>query len=77
MSRYMFGWDLPPGVTMRMIEELTEEGPCQVCGLYLEMTPVPGFAVPPVCKCPECPECKVAGDPRCAINKGPGCREDN
>lgn len=54
MSRRTFGWDLPPGVTHRMIEEQCEEGPCAVCCRSVDL-----------CICPECPTCEAQGDPKC------------
>lgn len=35
------------------------EGPCDICGL-----------VPDDCKCPECPECGMIGDPYCYEHHG-------
>lgn len=52
MSR--FGWDLPPGVTNRMIEEQCADGPCAVCALPAND-----------CVCPECPTCGEIGNPEC------------
>jgi hypothetical protein len=56
MSRHPFGWDLPPGVTQRMIDEQCggDEGPCECCGND-----------PADCVCPECPVCGSQGDPKC------------
>jgi hypothetical protein len=48
----MFGWDLPPGVTQRMIDEQAGDELCEVCGEY-----------PDDCKCPECPTCGEYGCP--------------
>jgi hypothetical protein len=60
MSRHLFGWDLPPGVSQRMIDEAAgEEGPCQVCGKPVED-----------CTCPACPTCGVVGDPDCYFSHG-------
>lgn len=56
--RSVFGWDLPPGVTNRMIEEQCAEGPCEVCGQVDD------------CLCEECPECGVLGDPKCYAEHG-------
>jgi hypothetical protein len=54
MSR-LFGWDLPPGVTTRMINEAAGgDGPCEVCGYDVE-----------ACVCPECPTCQEQGRPEC------------
>lgn len=54
MRSGIFGWSLPPGVSMRDIDP--PDLPCEVCGLY-----------PADCVCPECPECSVIGDPACYI----------
>jgi hypothetical protein len=56
-----FGWDLPPGVTQRMIDEAMGSGdaPCECCGLMVDG-----------CICPECPQCSAAGDPRCYRQHG-------
>jgi len=55
MSRSMFGWSLPPGVTNQMIEEAQGlEQPCEVCGLWADD-----------CQCPICPTCKVQGKQAC------------
>ena len=50
----MTGWNLPPGCTNQMIEDQFEDGPCEVCGQYVE-----------ACICPECPKCGTLGDPDC------------
>lgn len=51
----IFGWDLPPGVTSRMIDESMGIGmPCEVCGHDCDR-----------CICPECPTCGTHGDPVC------------
>jgi len=51
-----FGWDYPPGVTQRMIDEAYgREEPCEVCGLMPDGD----------CICPECPECGETGNPHC------------
>lgn len=55
MSR-LFGWDLPPGCTMREIEAQCEERPCDMCGEY-----------PDECVCPVCPSCHSQGDASCYI----------
>ena len=53
MSRGMFGWSLPPGVSSRMIDEAYGvEVPCEVCGQW-------------DCICPECPVCEEVGNPVC------------
>ena len=57
MSRLLFGWDLPPGVSMRDIEDaMSQDYPCDVCGN-------PATA----CICPECRVCGAAGDVHCYI----------
>src|SRR5215467_3460019 len=52
-----FGWDLPPGVTQRMIDEAygRDDEPCEVCGQPVDNG----------CICPECPEYHTVGDPHC------------
>jgi hypothetical protein len=56
----MTGWNLPPGCTVRMVEEAYGcEQPCEVCGLWPEM-----------CICPECPVCAFVGDPHCYREHG-------
>jgi hypothetical protein len=57
--RSIFGWDLPPGCTHRMIEAQCEEGPCDVCGKF-----------PDDCICPECPQCQEIGYIRCYREHG-------
>lgn len=53
--RSKFGWDLPPGVTQRQIDEAYgQEGPCPVCCKSVDD-----------CICPECPKCESQGDPKC------------
>ena len=52
----MTGWNLPPGVTTAMINGLSEEGPCGVCGGFVDD-----------CICPECPVCQTIGDPDCYV----------
>jgi hypothetical protein len=60
MSRSPFGWDLPPGVTSRMIDEAAGiYDQCEVCGLEVGD-----------CICPECPECGEVGNPDCYENHG-------
>ena len=55
MSRNIFGWSLPPGVTQRQIDEAYgQEGPCAVCRKSVDM-----------CICPECGVCEAQGDPKC------------
>lgn len=58
MSRGIFGWSLPPGVSMRDIDP--DPGPCQVCGRDPSGD----------CLCPECPTCGVFGDPECYEKHG-------
>lgn len=48
----IFGWSLPPGVTMRDLDP--EPQPCAVCG-----------RLDAECICPECGQCGAQGDPRC------------
>jgi hypothetical protein len=60
MNRRIFGWDLPPGVTSRMIDEAYgEEQPCQCCG-----------SDPADCICPECPVCGAQGNSLCYTEHG-------
>lgn len=55
MSRSIFGWSLPPGVTQRQIDEAYgQEGPCEVCCKSTDL-----------CICPECLVCGSQGDPKC------------
>jgi hypothetical protein len=54
-NQRLFGWDLPPGCTLRHIEEAYgDEGPCECCGHD-----------PADCICPECPECHEVGNEDC------------
>lgn len=55
--RSVFGWSLPPGVSHRMIEDSSAEGPCDICGLSVDD-----------CVCPLCPVCQSVGDPACYEN---------
>lgn len=58
--RSVFGWDLPPGVTQRMIDEAYgQEGPCDGCGESVDN-----------CICPECPKCGEQGNPTCYTEHG-------
>ena len=51
----IFGWDLPPGCSMRDIDRAVGAGEiCEVCGNKVEK-----------CICPECPECSDVGNPDC------------
>jgi hypothetical protein len=52
MRSGIFGWSLPPGVTMNDIDP--PERPCEVCGIEAGN-----------CICPECPVCGEAGNPEC------------
>jgi len=60
MSRNIFGWDLPPGVTDSMLPG-SEDFPCDICG---------GFSNADECICPECPECGSYGDTLCYEKHG-------
>lgn len=53
----IFGWSLPPGVSMRDIDP--PDYPCEVCGLEAGS-----------CECPECPVCDEAGNPECYERHG-------
>lgn len=53
----IFGWSLPPGVSMNDIDP--SEGPCQVCGHSVDD-----------CICPECPHCGEHGNPYCYDGHG-------
>jgi hypothetical protein len=57
MSRSIFGWDLPPGVTTRMLPGY-DDPPCEICGRGDD------------CICPECPVCQGYGDPHCYRDHG-------
>jgi hypothetical protein len=60
MSRSIFGRDLPPGCTLKHIEDAYGgEGPCECCGND-----------PADCICPECPICGEQGHPDCYIPVG-------
>ena len=55
MSRSIFGWDLPPGCTHRMIDEAAGvEQPCAVCCKLVDD-----------CICPACDACGEQGNPAC------------
>ena len=55
MTRNIFGWSLPPGVSHHMIEvAYGSQGPCDVCGNLVDS-----------CIRPECPVCTAQGDIRC------------
>lgn len=61
----IFGWSLPPGCGTLPGEE--DEGPCEVCGNYVDD-----------CICPECKVCGEQGNPACYIGTGrPGYRDDH
>ncbi len=60
MVRSIFGWDLPPGCTHRMIDEaMGVDQPCEVCGVFVDD-----------CICPECKVCGEYGDPACYSKHG-------
>jgi hypothetical protein len=59
MSRSIFGWSLPPGVTNKMIDDLCEEGPCEVCAKPVDS-----------CICHECPVCHEIGRSSCYKGHG-------
>lgn len=62
--RHLFGWDLPPGVTQRMIDEAYgADAPCMVCGGWPDSSKDP-------CICGECPKCGTHGDPDCYNKHG-------
>lgn len=50
----MTGWNLPPGCSVKDIDDQCREEPCACCGQD-----------PYECICPECPYCGKAGDPAC------------
>jgi hypothetical protein len=67
LVRSPFGWDLPPGCTLKHIEDaFGDEGPCLCCGHD-----------PADCICPECPVCHEQGNPKCYENTGHGNMEYN
>lgn len=53
----IFGWSLPPGVSMRDIDP--GDQPCEVCGKDIDD-----------CVCPECDVCGTQGDPKCYTEHG-------
>lgn len=56
---------MPPGCGTLPGEE--DEGPCEVCGHYID-----------ACVCPECKVCGEHGNPACYIGTGrPGYRDDH
>jgi hypothetical protein len=56
----MGGFNLPPGVTSRMIDEASGMNAiCECCGHYTDD-----------CICPECPSCLVIGHPECYADHG-------
>lgn len=55
--RGIFGWSLPPGVSMRDIDQ--SESPCMVCARDVDH-----------CICAECPQCATIGDLRCYAEHG-------
>jgi hypothetical protein len=55
-----FGWSYPAGAANDPFAPYNqEESPCLVCGLDVDN-----------CQCPECPECREHGNPKCVINQG-------
>lgn len=56
---HLFGWDLPPGVSVRDLPGY-DETPCAVCGNWADD-----------CICPECPTCGQQGDPNCYVEEIP------
>lgn len=52
-----FGWSLPPGVTMNMIDP--PEPPCEICGQQIDN-----------CICPECSVCGEYGFSQCYVEHG-------
>lgn len=55
MSRHLFGWSYPPGAENDPNAPWNQqEGPCAVCGQFVDD-----------CVCPECPKCGAIGDPGC------------
>jgi hypothetical protein len=56
----IFGWSLPPGCTHAQIEAaFGAEGPCEVCGHFVDD-----------CVCQECGTCGAQGDPGCYEKHG-------
>lgn len=55
-----FGWDLPPGCSVRDLPGNQPVGPCECCGRDPEGDPNDGG-----CVCPECPKCGSVGDTVC------------
>ena len=51
--------NLPPGVTIGMIDDHFADRPCEMCGHY-----------PDDCICPECPVCYEHGNPACYSTLG-------
>lgn len=51
--------NLPPGVTVGMIEAQFAEGPCDICGHGVDD-----------CVCPVCAECEAQGDRKCYREHG-------
>jgi len=55
-----FGWSYPAGAANDPFAPYNqEESPCLVCGLDVDN-----------CQCPECPECREHGNPKCVVNQG-------
>lgn len=65
MSKSIFGWSYPPGVTGREPEITGDWGPCEVCCQDIDD-----------CVCPECPICGRQGDPACYVDHGLRRTED-
>jgi hypothetical protein len=56
----IFGWSYPPGAASDPYAPYNqEEGPCDVCGNFVDD-----------CICPECPECGSHGDEWCYERHG-------
>ena len=55
-----FGWSYPAGAANDPFAPYNqEEGPCEVCGQFVDD-----------CLCPECGTCNVHGDPACYTEHG-------
>lgn len=56
----VFGWDLPPGCSIRDIDEHAGAyAECELCKHTADN-----------CTCPECPECGECGNPACYLEHG-------
>lgn len=65
MTINKMGWDLPPGVTSRMIDEAAGvDEPCECCGKSVDE-----------CICEECPNCHETGNPECYEGSETACTE--